>query len=70
VRILYVLGLILAGCMFIGGFTASILTHSPMGIAAGLVVSILMILGARLFKEASLMAADASDSLIRLAERS
>lgn len=70
VQIFYVIGLILAVALFVGGVIGTFMSKgSAMSFGVGTVMALLFVILARLFKETWLMLADMSDAMIRMARR-
>ena len=68
VQLFYVIGLLLAAACAIGGVVALLRTGGGMvALAVGIGLAVLLVLFARLFKETSLMLADMSDAMVRIA---
>ena len=68
VQVFYVIGLVLAGAIFIGGLVTTFFGgRNPMAFFGGLFMAVLFVLIARLFKETWLMIADLSDATVRVA---
>jgi hypothetical protein len=69
VQVFYVLGLVLAAMLFVGGIIGGFMSGGATPGMVGAGTAVLFVLLARLFKETWLMLADLSDAMIRVARR-
>ena len=69
VQVFYVLGLVFAACLLVGGVVGMFISSNLMSAVAGVVSALVVFLFSRLFKETWLMLADLSDATIHLARR-